>query len=111
MLKIVLLAYSRGVVSSRSIERLCRENVLFMGAFWYYFFAGTGEYFYHANVRTPHWLRYLIQTPELHSIHHQFDVHKYNFSDIPLSDRMLGTYKEPQNSWSAADSPKAPRKN
>jgi transposase len=30
MLKIVLLAYSRGVISSRSIERLCRENVLFM---------------------------------------------------------------------------------
>jgi len=30
MLKIVLLAYSRGIVCSRSIERLCRENVLFM---------------------------------------------------------------------------------
>lgn len=30
MLKIVLLAYSRGVVSSRSIERMCCENVLFM---------------------------------------------------------------------------------
>jgi transposase len=30
MLKIVLLAYSRGVVASRRIERLCRENVLFM---------------------------------------------------------------------------------
>jgi transposase len=30
MLKIVLLAYSRGIVSSRAIERLCRENVLFM---------------------------------------------------------------------------------
>ncbi len=30
LLKIVLLAYSRGVVSSRAIERLCRENVLFM---------------------------------------------------------------------------------
>jgi transposase len=30
MLKIVLLAYSRGVISSRSIERLCRENVLFI---------------------------------------------------------------------------------
>ena len=26
MLKIVLLAYSRGVVSSRAIERLCRET-------------------------------------------------------------------------------------
>ena len=30
LLKIVLLAYSRGIVSSRAIERLCRENVLFM---------------------------------------------------------------------------------
>ena len=30
MLKIVLLAYSRGMVSSRSIERACAQNVLFM---------------------------------------------------------------------------------
>jgi len=30
MLKIVLLAYSRGIVSSRMIERACVENVLFM---------------------------------------------------------------------------------
>ena len=30
MLKMVLLAYSRGIVSSRAIERVCRENVLFM---------------------------------------------------------------------------------
>jgi sterol desaturase/sphingolipid hydroxylase (fatty acid hydroxylase superfamily) len=65
-----------------------------VGAFWYNFFAGTGEYFYHANVRTPRWLRYLIQTPELHSIHHQFNVHSYNFGDIPLWDRMFGTYKD-----------------
>jgi Transposase and inactivated derivatives len=30
MLTIVLLAYSKGVVSSRAIERLCRENVVLM---------------------------------------------------------------------------------
>jgi transposase len=30
MLKIVLLAYSRGLTGSRTIERACRENVLFM---------------------------------------------------------------------------------
>lgn len=30
LLKIVLLAYSRGTTSSRQMERLCRENVLFM---------------------------------------------------------------------------------
>jgi transposase len=27
LLKIILLAYSRGITSSRQIERLCRENV------------------------------------------------------------------------------------
>lgn len=30
LLKIVLYAYARGVTSSREIERLCRENVVFM---------------------------------------------------------------------------------
>jgi len=30
LLKVVLLAYSRGLVSSRKIEQVCRENVVFM---------------------------------------------------------------------------------
>jgi len=30
LLKVVVLAYSRGITSSRKIEALCRENVLFM---------------------------------------------------------------------------------
>ena len=30
LLKIVLLAYSRGITSSRKIEAMCRENVIFM---------------------------------------------------------------------------------
>ncbi len=30
LLKVILFAYSRGIVSSRAIERACRENVLFM---------------------------------------------------------------------------------
>jgi len=30
LLKIVLFAYSRGITSSREIERACRENVVFM---------------------------------------------------------------------------------
>ena len=32
LLKVILYAYSRGVVSSREIERLCRENVVSEGA-------------------------------------------------------------------------------
>jgi transposase len=30
LLKVVLLAYSRGVISSRGIERLCRDHVIFI---------------------------------------------------------------------------------
>jgi transposase/predicted RNA-binding Zn-ribbon protein involved in translation (DUF1610 family) len=30
LLKVVLLAYARGIVSSRQIERICRENITFM---------------------------------------------------------------------------------
>ena len=61
---------------------------------WYNVFAATGEYFYHANVKTPRWLRYFVQTPELHSIHHQYDLHSFNFADIPLWDRLFGTYRD-----------------
>jgi len=64
------------------------------GAVWYNFFAATGEYLYHSNIRTPGWLRYLVQTPELHSIHHQYNVHRYNFADVTLWDRLFGTYKD-----------------
>lgn len=30
LLKIVILAYSKGITSSRQIERLCRDNIIFM---------------------------------------------------------------------------------
>jgi len=30
LLKVILMAYSRGITSSRDIEQLCRENILFM---------------------------------------------------------------------------------
>jgi sterol desaturase/sphingolipid hydroxylase (fatty acid hydroxylase superfamily) len=64
------------------------------GAYWYAFFAATGEYFYHANIRTYGWMRHVIQTPELHSIHHQFDHHRHNFLDLPIWDRLFGTYRD-----------------
>lgn len=61
---------------------------------WTSFFGATGEYFYHSNIATPKWIGYFIQRPEHHSIHHQLDVHKYNFGDITWWDRMFGTFKE-----------------
>jgi sterol desaturase/sphingolipid hydroxylase (fatty acid hydroxylase superfamily) len=64
---------------------------------WTAFFGATGEYFYHSNIRTPRWLGYFIQRPEHHSIHHELDVHRYNFGDITLWDRLFGTFKEADN--------------
>jgi sterol desaturase/sphingolipid hydroxylase (fatty acid hydroxylase superfamily) len=64
------------------------------GVFWNNFFAATAEFFYHGNIKTPGWIRYFIQTPELHSIHHEYDVHYYNFSDLPIWDRLFGTYMD-----------------
>jgi sterol desaturase/sphingolipid hydroxylase (fatty acid hydroxylase superfamily) len=51
--------------------------------------------FQHANIRTPHWLGYLIQRPESHCVHHQRDLHRYNYSDLPLWDMVFGTFHNP----------------
>jgi len=61
---------------------------------WFNVFAAVGEYFYHTNLRTPHWFGYFVQRPEHHSIHHQLDVHDFNFGDITWWDRLFGTFRE-----------------
>lgn len=63
-------------------------------AAWFNLFAATGELFYHSNLKTPHWVGYVMQRPEHHSIHHEFNVHKYNFGDITWWDRLFGTFRD-----------------
>jgi len=60
--------------------------------------SGLGELFYHWNVSTPYWIGFIIQRPEMHCIHHQDGLHKYNYSDLPLWDILFGTFKNPK-SW------------
>jgi sterol desaturase/sphingolipid hydroxylase (fatty acid hydroxylase superfamily) len=67
------------------------------GAVWYNVFAAFGEYFYHSNIRTPRWIGYFFQRPEHHSIHHQLDLHKFNYGDITLWDRLFGTFREAED--------------
>ena len=50
----------------------------------------------HWNVRTPQWTGWLIQRPEQHLHHHERDVHARNFGDMPVWDRLFGTYAEPR---------------
>ncbi len=52
--------------------------------------------FQHLNVRTPHWLGYVIQRPESHSCHHERGVHARNYSDLPLWDMIFGTFYNPK---------------
>lgn len=52
--------------------------------------------FQHWNVRTPRWLGYIIQRPESHGIHHELGVHAWNYSDFPLWDILMGTFKNPE---------------
>lgn len=52
--------------------------------------------FQHANIRTPRWLGYVVTRPESHSVHHQRDVHAFNYGDIPLFDILLGTFRNPR---------------
>jgi len=49
----------------------------------------------HWNIRTPAWVGYFIQTPEQHVLHHQRDIHARNFGDMPVWDRLFGTYASP----------------
>lgn len=59
------------------------------------YIANFYSYFQHLNVRTPRWLGYVIQRPEAHCIHHQRDVHAWNYGDLPIWDMLLGTYRNP----------------
>ena len=55
-----------------------------------------GEFFYHTNIKTPRWIGFIFQRPEMHRIHHQYDRHKNNYGDIVWWDMLFGTYENPK---------------
>ena len=62
----------------------------------YTFCTAIGEFFYHTNVRTPRWVGFFFQRPEMHRIHHRHGVHKNNYGDITWWDMLFGTYENPK---------------
>lgn len=56
-----------------------------------------GEFFYHTNVKTPRWVGFFFQRPEMHRIHHQYGRHKNNYGDIVWWDMLFGTYENPKD--------------
>lgn len=58
--------------------------------------SSVAEFFYHVNIKTPQWLGYIIQRPEMHKVHHQRGRHYYNFADLPIWDMAFGTFRNPK---------------
>ena len=83
---------ANSIIASAIIFVLLGSSIEAAG--WFNVFAATGELIYHSNLRTPHLLGYFLQRPEHHSIHHQFDVHHFNYGDITWWDRLFGTFKD-----------------
>jgi sterol desaturase/sphingolipid hydroxylase (fatty acid hydroxylase superfamily) len=54
-----------------------------------------GEFFYHTSVRTPRWIGWFFQRPEMHRVHHQYGRHRNNYGDIVWWDWLFGTYDNP----------------
>ncbi len=65
-------------------------------AAWVTAVSAVAEFVYHVNIRTPRWLGWFIQRPEMHRIHHERGRHFSNFGDLPLWDWLFGTYKNPE---------------
>ena len=64
---------------------------------YYTILNAIGEMFYHWNIRTPRWVGHLFQRPESHRIHHQRNRHSKNYSDLPVWDKLFGTFSNPKN--------------
>jgi len=75
------------VIFILGVDPLCGAILCYFGAF-------TGM-FQHLNVRTPRWLGYVLQRPEAHCIHHETNVHAYNYGNLTIWDIMFGTFKNP----------------
>lgn len=50
----------------------------------------------HTNVRTPRWLGWFVERPEMHSWHHARGLHRQNYSELPVFDLLFGTFHNPR---------------
>ena len=66
------------------------------GVAWCTFFSGLYNYWVHCNLRSPRWLGYFVQRPEMHRVHHRIDHHAQNYG-LPIWDLMFGTWHNPED--------------
>ncbi|OCQ22244.1 fatty acid hydroxylase [Pseudoalteromonas luteoviolacea] len=49
----------------------------------------------HADLKTPYWLGYIIQRPEMHRVHHKHMHHAQNYG-LAIWDLLFGTFSNPK---------------
>lgn len=52
----------------------------------------------HADQKSPWWLGFIVQRPEMHRVHHQRGHHADNYG-LPVWDLMFGTWRNPREGW------------
>lgn len=60
---------------------------------------GLFELFLHADLRTPRWVGWFVQRPEMHRVHHAHGHHAQNYG-LPIWDALFGTLNNPKD-WTA----------
>ncbi|MFK3737347.1 sterol desaturase family protein [Massilia sp. TN1-12] len=55
---------------------------------------GLFDLFLHSDLRTPTWLGFIVQRPEMHTVHHRRGHHRQNYG-LPLWDMLFGTWCNP----------------
>ncbi len=61
---------------------------------WVVLLTGAVSYWTHANLRSPHWVGYIVQRSAMHCVHHQANHHAQNYG-LPLWDGLFGTWVNP----------------
>jgi len=49
----------------------------------------------HADLKTPYWLGFIIQRPEMHRVHHKHMYHSQNYG-LAILDLLFGTFSNPK---------------
>lgn len=50
----------------------------------------------HADIKTPYWLGFVIQRPEMHRVHHKYMHHAQNYG-LSIWDMLFGTFSNPKD--------------
>ncbi len=58
-------------------------------------FAALYNMFIHADLKTPYWLGYVLQRPEMHRVHHKYLHHAQNYG-LAFWDLLFGTFSNPK---------------